>query len=89
MIDSVAGRVLGTFAQQKLLEFLFDLVTGHRTCETKRREARGGGGYPEAATCTMSLLQKANNQNEGRLDACTLSKQLPGRKHTEKHQLVF
>lgn len=45
MIDSIDGRVLCWFAQQKLLEFLLHLCTGHCTCETKRVNQRDWG-YP-------------------------------------------
>lgn len=34
VIGSIAPRVFSRFVQQKLLEFLFDLCTGHCPCET-------------------------------------------------------
>lgn len=41
--DSVADWILCRFAQQKLLEFLLDFCTGHRTCETKRDKQQNWG----------------------------------------------
>lgn len=62
MIGSIAGRVLGWFAQQKLLEFLLHFVTGHRTCETKRRN-QTDWGHPRAMTHDKILLILYYNTN--------------------------